>query len=419
MSVTAVATGPVGEVRPLRALAAPAMLIGLPLLAYYLHVSLASHEGGLTLPAVGDIPGAMRPTVVGLVLYGAWLLFQAVLYIAGPGRDVPGLPQEGGARLRYRMNGWFAFWTTGAVLTTMAWRGWIPATIAYDEFAGLLTAANLHAFALATIVHLRARRRPDPGAVTRHPLHDYVMGLWLNPRWGRFDVKFFCESRPGLLLWAAINASLAAKQYELHGTVTTPMLLVNAFQLLYVADYFFHEDAILSTWDIRHERFGWMLCWGSLVWVPFTYTIQAYYLVTHPHDLPLAATLAIVALNVTGYAIFRSANSQKHRFRSDPGRTIQGRRVAFIRTGGGTLLLTSGWWGRARHANYLGDLLMALAWCLPAGLAHPLPYFYVAYFAILLIHRARRDDARCAKKYGRAWEAYCQQVPWRIIPRVY
>ncbi len=36
-------------------------------------------------------------------------------------------------------------------------------------------------------------------------------------------------------------------------------------------------------------------------------------------------------------------------------------------TARGTKLLISGWWGIARHINYLGDLLMGLAWCLPTG----------------------------------------------------
>jgi protein-S-isoprenylcysteine O-methyltransferase Ste14 len=197
------------------------------------------------------------------------------------------------------------------------------------------------------------------------------------------------------------------------------MLLVNAFQFFYVADYFFHEEAILTTWDIRHERFGWMLCWGCLVWVPFTFSIQAYYLVTHAHDLPAAATAGIVALNLVGYAVFRSANLQKHRFRRDPSRPVWGRPPEYIRTGSGALLLTSGWWGLARHFNYFGDLLMGLAWCLPAGFAHPLPYFYIVYFLILLIHRERRDHAMCRQKYGRDWEAYCRKVRWRIVPGLY
>jgi len=42
---------------------------------------------------------------------------------------------------------------------------------------------------------------------------------------------------------------------------------------------------------------------------------------------------------------------------------------------------------------------MGLAWCLPTGFDTPITYFYVIYFAVLLIHRQRRDDEACAKKY--------------------
>jgi protein-S-isoprenylcysteine O-methyltransferase Ste14 len=62
---------------------------------------------------------------------------------------------------------------------------------------------------------------------------------------------------------------------------------------------------------------------------------------------------------------------------------------------------------------------MALAWCLPCGFASPLPYFYVVYLAILLVHRERRDDAWCAARYGEAWQAYCAKVRYRIVPGLY
>jgi hypothetical protein len=43
---------------------------------------------------------------------------------------------------------------------------------------------------------------------------------------------------------------------------------------------------------------------------------------------------------------------------------------------------------------------MALAWCLPTGFDTPVTYFYVIYFAALLIHRQRRDDEKCENKYA-------------------
>jgi len=398
---------------------AVSMLLGLPTLTYYLSACLTYADGALANPRV--LLAAVRsaaPTATAVAVYAAWLLLQAVLQLAAPGTTRDGTQLSDGSRLSYRLNGWFAFWATCVLAFGAVWLGWVAPTVAYDQFLPLLTTANLTAFALAGFLFWWGKSAPDP-ARTGDVLDDYLMGVALNPRAGSFDFKFFCESRPGLILWVVINASLAAKQYELSGHVTVPMLLVNAFQFLYVADYFYHEEAIVTTWDIKHERFGWMLCWGDLVWVPFTYTIQAYFLVTHPHDLPLAAAIFIIALNLAGYAIFRGANIQKHRFRTNPGRPVWGRPAGYIRTASGALLLTSGWWGLARHLNYFGDLLMGLAWCLPAGFSRPIPYFYIVYFSILLLHRERRDHSMCSRKYGEDWNAYCRKVPWRIIPGVY
>lgn len=42
-----------------------------------------------------------------------------------------------------------------------------------------------------------------------------------------------------------------------------------------------------------------------------------------------------------------------------------------IPTATGRRLLASGWWGFVRHPNYLGDIIMALAWSLPCGESRP------------------------------------------------
>jgi Delta14-sterol reductase len=400
------------------------LLAGLPPLVYYVWICLAYNSGALIVPRSADewlsLPRWVpAPTPTAVLIWVGWLAFQALLQLCAPGKVAVGTPLPDGTHLRYRMNGWFTWWFTWACLVGGVWAGWVQPTILADQLGPLLTVGNLVAFSLSLYLYWHGRRRSPGEQTSGNVLYDYFIGTSLNPRHGPFDFKFFCESRPGLIGWVAINLSLAAKQYELHGTISTPMILVNAFQFLYVADYFFHEEAILNTWDIKHEKFGWMLCWGDLVWVPFTYTIQAQYLVRHPHELPLWATAGIVTLHMAGYSLFRAANVQKHRFRRDPQAAVWGKPPEYIRTAQGGLLLVSGWWGIARHLNYLGDLMMGLAWCLPCGLAHPLPYFYIAYFAILLVHRERRDYAMCLAKYGKDWETYCRRVPWRIIPRVY
>lgn len=37
-----------------------------------------------------------------------------------------------------------------------------------------------------------------------NPLYDFFMGRELNPRIGNFDLKYFCELRPGLIGWVRV-----------------------------------------------------------------------------------------------------------------------------------------------------------------------------------------------------------------------
>ena len=287
------------------------------------------------------------------------------------------------------------------------------------------------------------------------------MGRALTPLVGTVDIKFFCEQRPGLMAWLAINAGCAVHAYQLTGGVSMPMLLVNVFHYLYVLDTFVFEvrraphagggggrrrrplgpnignggalhariatgrgawcvqRAVLSTADITTEGFGYMLCFGDLVWVPFTYSLQARFLSYFDVVLSPAKVASIVMLFVLGFVTFRLSNLEKDRFRRNPDAPENAALKAHsILTHTGSRLLASGWWGMARHINYLGDWLLSLAGCLACG-PNAIPYFFVLYFGILLIHRERRDDYKCSNKYGPAWAEYTRRVPWRIIPYVY
>lgn len=101
-----------------------------------------------------------------------------------------------------------------------------------------------------------------------------------------------------------------------------------------------------------------------------------------------------------------------------------------------------------------------LAWCLPCGYQHVIPYFYAIYFGILLgwwpvrmcvsqqqcgrciprnirlaseglthasntfpscppVHREMRDEHACSLKYGKDWTKYCSIVKYRLVPFIY
>lgn len=58
-----------------------------------------------------------------------------------------------------------------------------------------------------------------------------------------------------------------------------------------------NQEAVLTTMDIVHDGFGFMLVFGDLAWVPFTYSLQAAFLVVHPQALSSLGAAAIIALN--------------------------------------------------------------------------------------------------------------------------
>ncbi|XP_076021483.1 delta(14)-sterol reductase LBR isoform X2 [Genypterus blacodes] len=352
-----------------------------------------------------------------------WILFQAILYTLPVGKLSEGMPLKSGKRLTYRTNGFFAV-VVSALLVAAAVHQGIDLTYIHSHFLQLAVATFLISLVLSVYLYVRSCYAPPDhlalGGNSGNVVYDFFKGRELNPRIKDFDLKFFFEMRPGLIGWCLVNFAMALAEMKKQN-LSAPsyaMILVNLFQLLYVVDGLWNEEAILTTMDLMHDGFGFMLAFGDLVWVPFTYTLQALYLVKHPNPLSPLAVTAIVALKLIGFYIFRKSNSQKNRFRRNPSNPELSH-LKTIPTATGKSLLVSGWWGVVRHPNYLGDLMMALAWSLPCGFSHLLPWYYMIYFIILLVHRDSRDMSECRRKYGSAWDEYCQTVRYRIIPRVY
>jgi Delta14-sterol reductase len=364
----------------------------------------------------------------------AWFLLQVLMERFLPCELVAGSPIQGDPnhRLIYRINGHLAFWAT-VVLMTVAWpyydevhQLWqltnAPLTLIFDYHAELALATVILCYTLSTYLYVSSFGKDKilaHGGNSGNPIYDFFIGRELNPRGlgGTFDWKEFCELRPGLIGWMLLNASCAAKQHQTMGYVSGSMILVNIFQGVYVWDALYQEQAILTTMDITTDGFGFMLCFGDLAWVPFTYSVQAKYLVKHDPNLSTLALSFIIGVHMFGYFLFRGANSQKDAFRRNPD-DPNVKHLKFLQTKRGTKLLTSGWWGMARKINYTGDFIMGLSWCMTCGFHSIVPYFYATYFAILLIHRSIRDDHMCQEKYGDDWQIYKKIVPYRFIPGI-
>jgi 7-dehydrocholesterol reductase len=182
--------------------------------------------------------------------------------------------------------------------------------------------------------------------------------------------------------------------------------------------------------DIQHDRAGYYICWGCLVWVPAVYTSAAFYLTTaDTSTLSFPTALAMFAAGLVCIWSNYDSDRQRYVFRQTHGKCrIWGRDprhiVATYQTAAGdtktALLLVDGWWRISRHYHYVPEICAALCWSLPALHAKDgswiAPYFYVVYLTILLTDRAYRDDSRCRAKYGKHWDQYCETVPYKIVP---
>lgn len=103
--------------------------------------------------------------------------------------------------------------------------------------------------------------------------------------------------------------------------------------------------------DITTDGFGFMLAAGDLLWVPFTYSLQARYLAFEHVELGPVGGAIVVVVALTGYWIFRGANGEKNDFRN--GRNPKSRFFCVV-VGPGLIRLPqiSLIWRRSEEPNF-------------------------------------------------------------------
>jgi len=202
------------------------------------------------------------------------------------------------------------------------------------------------------------------------------------------------------------------------------------------------------------NRFGFMLCWGTIAFMPLVHNLQTLHLVKGSGVLSFSWPSAAlwIALGVVMIALNYDSDTQRHRVRAADGKcSVWGRPARVIpapyRDATGAvhrnLLLTCGYHGIVRHFHYAPDIVLLFLYCAPAGFARVLPFTYFLYLTALLLDRCQRIDRRCRAKfvphtafcccklwhlaphpdasyrYGEAWEQYVDAVPYKLVPGVF
>ncbi|KAL1967298.1 hypothetical protein VTN77DRAFT_3344 [Rasamsonia byssochlamydoides] len=425
------------------------MMIGFPLLMYYMWIGATYYDGKFPVPSEGQtlseffahlghlVYEGAYPSLKAWTMYWVFFVFEALCYMFLPGITIMGrpLPHLGGKQLPYYCSAVWSFYTTLAVALALHFSGLFKLYTIIDEFGPLMSVAILSGFLVSFIAYFSALARGAQHRMTGYHIYDFFMGAELNPRmFGILDFKMFFEVRLPWYILLLVTMGAAARQYEQYGYVSGEMGFLLLAHFLYANACSKGEECIVSTWDMYYEKWGFMLIFWNLAGVPLSYCHCTIYLANHDPATYRWNRYVLVLLYIAYlfvYWVWDTTNSQKNRFRQQergtlvvrntfpqlPWQTLKNPEV--IRTPDGGTILVSGWYGKARKIHYTCDLYFALNWGLITGFKSPFPWFYPVFFACMITHRAARDIQRCRIKYGEAWAEYERRVPYLFIPYVF
>ena len=354
-----------------------------------------------------------------LAIFAVFFALQVIL----PGKWVPGyvINPETGEPRKYRLNGILVF-----VIAVIVWafeatgmpRDWFYRSTLYAVAGGTLFSIIFTALAVFT--------QPKKGN------RSLVADLWVGRAQelsffkNRFDVKMYFYVVGGTML--SLNAlSGAAWHYDRFGADANPgVFLYAAFFTFYIFDYFIFERVQLYTYDLMHEKVGFKLFWGGLIIYGWLYILPLWGMAAHPDPgfSPAWTYVWLIGTGVLflfGWSISRGGNLQKYWFKRWPDRKFLGLIEPQYIQAGDRKILCSGFWGAARHFNYLGEGFLALSVALSFGyFDNPWAWTYFVFIVTLFTIRQVEDEVHCAEKYGpEKWAEYRARVKYRIMPGVW
>ena len=294
-----------------------AIMLASHVAVYYLHLCVEAAGGDLySLPRTlaglratwADLRAHATPTFASWCAYLGFLAHQAILALVCPGPVVLGYPcsvppgerRARGVvdaddedaddkdaddkdavpkvRLAYTCNALAAWWCTlGTVAVAVAAFGDAPLVWVADRRGELLTCAVITADLASLAAYAHATLTGAAESTTGQPAYDLFMGAARNPRafGGKLDWKMWTELRVSWVALFLLTLASAAKARRRFGAVDPSSAALLLAHWLYANACQKGEESVPFTWDVFHEKWGWMLIFWNLAGVPFAYSVNA------------------------------------------------------------------------------------------------------------------------------------------------
>ncbi|KAF6205068.1 hypothetical protein GE061_019235 [Apolygus lucorum] len=320
----------------------------------------------------------------------------------------------------YRSNGIAVVVATAGVLLGLHFYLNFPLTRILDRGLPIMSTSIITAVVLSIGLYIKAvhsnAKRSEYGQTGSHIL-DLFAGAETNARIGPLDLKT-AIIRTSLISTIIYNSLLVYRETqgkELN-QISITVALAAALQIIYCLDFVVFESTLLSSFTVNHDGTGlWMILYSALL--PFWITLIPKYLFLSKSELNVWVAGAAGLLFTIGYLIHRISNSQKAAFKKNSS-SVSSADVIHSRS---SSLFKGGLWGKVRHPNYLGALLVYSSWALLAlGSAplHWIPFAILFSVVIEVLVQVSRVETRCQDRHASAWNVYSSQVKQRLIPKL-
>jgi Delta24(24(1))-sterol reductase len=240
-----------------------AMMLGFPILMWYMWLGATYYEGKFPAPRNGQTFGEFVREALYLVYTGAfpynraWIIYwtffitQGIFYLYMPGVYAEGkpLPHLNGRKLLYYCSGVWSFYSTIVLAGIFHVTGLFKLPIIIDEFGPLMSVAIISGYLVSIAAYVSAKYRGVEHRMTGNFFYDFFMGAELNPRlFGWLDFKMFFEVRLPWFILFFVSLAAAVKQYETYGYVSGEVAFVLMAHFLYANACCKAEQLITPSW---------------------------------------------------------------------------------------------------------------------------------------------------------------------------